>query len=75
VKYDYSVHYIAGKLLYTADGLSRPPVKKGDNCTFQEEVDVFVDSMATYFLPPQSTAKQSIYQQAQEADPVCQQLQ
>ena len=45
-RFDYVVQHVPGKLLYTADALSRAPVDTEDETTeFPAEVEAFVDSV------------------------------
>ena len=72
-RYDYKVEHVPGKNLHTADALSRAPVAGGeeDSC-LQTEVETFaVNVVESLPATPQCLNK---YRQAQEQDPVCQQI-
>ena len=48
MKFDYNIHHVPGKLLYTADALSRAPIGGTptlDEIDSQQEVEVFIDSV------------------------------
>ena len=42
-KYDYTIAHVPGKLLNTADALSRYPVPNQESDSLQEEVETFVN--------------------------------
>ena len=44
-RFDYIVQHVPGKLLYTADALSRTPVDTEETIVFPAEVEAFVDSV------------------------------
>ena len=46
-RYDYVVHHVPGKSLYSADALSRAPLPMRGYDLLQEEVEVFADSVTT----------------------------
>ena len=71
-RYDYSVHHVPGKHLYTADTLSRAPVAGDEDNTLQREVEVFVNAVVERSLPV--TEHLNTYRCAQEQDPLCQQV-
>ena len=50
-RFDYVVKHVPGKLLYTADTLSRAPIPETDETELEEEVKVFVDGVTEYSLP------------------------
>ena len=72
-RYDYSVHHVPGKHLYTADTLSRAPVAGDVDDTLQKEVEVFVNAVVERSLPA-TEQRLNTYRCAQEQDPVCQQF-
>ena len=74
-RYDYTVHHVPGKDLYTADTLSRAPVSgsESDDKALQEEVEVFVNSVTVHTLPA-TEQRLKTYRDAQGQDPVCQQV-
>lgn len=43
-RYDYSIHHVPGKLLYTADALSRAPTFSATS-KLEEEVKEYVDDV------------------------------
>jgi len=75
MKFNYTIQYVPGKLLYIADALSRAPIKGtptlGEIAT-QEQVEIFIDSV-TQLLPASSNRLQE-YQNARHADPTCNQV-
>ena len=72
-KFDYSISHVPGKLLYTADALSRDPIPEQEPTTLQKEVEVFVNSLIKTL--PASEQRLETYCQAQEHDKVCTQVQ
>ena len=73
-KFDYTIHHVPGKELYTADTLSRAPTggtKEGD-AELQAEVEAYVNSVVKSL--PATAQRIREYQQAQEQDPVCTQV-
>ena len=46
-KFDYTIHHVPGKELYTADALSRAPTAESDEDKFelQAEVEAFAESL------------------------------
>ena len=72
-RFDYTVHHVPGKLLYTADALSRAPVPETGDRSLEEEVETFVDSITELTLPA-TKQRLNVYRQAQERDPVCAQV-
>ena len=71
-KFDYSISHVAGKLLYTADALSRDPIPEQESTTLQEEVEAFVNSLTEAL--PASEQRLEVYRRAQEQDEVCAQV-
>ena len=72
-RYDYTVEHVPGKNLYTADTLSRAPVAGFEDESFQQEVETFVDNVVEQSLPA-TKQRLAAYKEAQESDPVCQQV-
>ena len=72
-RYDYSIHHVPGKHLYTADTLSRAPVAGDEDDTLQKEVELFVNAVVKRSLPA-TEQHLNTYRCAQEQDPVCQQV-
>ena len=69
-RFDYSISHTPGKLLYTADTLSRAPLTTSDHGSdLPEEVDVFVNSVISSL--PASPQCIERYRKSQEEDPVC----
>ena len=71
-KFDYSISHVPGRLLFTADALSRDPIPEREPSTLQKETEVFVNSLTR--MLPASEQRLEIYCQAQEWDEVCTQL-
>ena len=74
-KFSYTIHHVPGKLLYTADTLSRAPLPiSNDDTTESDEVEQFVASLTTSL--PASNGRLQVYATAQDSDPrpVCTQV-
>ena len=73
-RYNYTVQHVPGVNLYTADALSRAPIagSGSEDLSFQEEVETFVDTIEQ--LLPTTKQRLNTYREAQEKDPVCQQI-
>ena len=71
-KYDYTISHVPGKLLYTADTLSRDPAPNHEPNSLQEEVETFVNSIKKLSLPA-TEQRLDTYRQSQQ-DPVCSQV-
>lgn len=69
--YSYTVQHVPGKLLYTADTLSRAPATASSGSVI-EEVEEFV--CATIAALPASPNRLNEYRQAQKRDSMCQQI-
>ena len=69
-KFDYHVCHVSGKLLFTADALSRAPVSETGDGLLQDEVESFVEGVTQTSLPATS-ARLEEYRKAQDEDPVC----
>ena len=74
-KFDYVVAHIPGKLLYTADALSRAPTSKAgeEPQQLQEEIEAFVESVTSAL--PASKQRLEIYRKGQAQDAVCKKVQ
>ena len=75
MKFDYTIQHVPGKFLYTADALSRAPIRGTptlDEIASQQEVEVFIDSLTQQL--PASSHRLQVYQKAQCDDPVCNQV-
>ena len=72
-KFDYHVCHVPGKLLFTADALSRAPLPETGDGLLQEEVESFVEGVTQTSLPATPTRLEE-YRKAQEEDPVCSQV-
>ena len=68
-RFDYSISHVPGKLLYTADALSRDPIPEQEPSTLQEEVEAFVNS-----LTAATERRLETYRHAQEQDEICSQV-
>lgn len=72
-KFDYTSAHVPGKLLYTADALSRDPTPDQEPDALEEEMETFVNSITKMSLPAMEQ-RLDTYRQAQEQDPVCAQV-
>ena len=69
-RFEYTIHHVPGKLLYTADTLSRAPIATDSiSLSLQEEVEFFIQSVTDSL--PASTTRLEMYKTAQDDDPVC----
>ena len=71
MRFSYSITHVAGKLLYTADALSRAPLKEAnpENSDKQVEVESFIATIIASL--PASQQRLLRYQNAQAADSIC----
>ena len=72
MRFDYSIRHVPGKLLYTADALSRSPCQEPSSTSqiiSQAEVESYIDSVVAQ-LPASSDSLQK-YRKAQHSDPTC----
>ena len=70
-KFDYSIEHVPGKLMYTADTLSRAPVAMpGESCQKQQDENEMFVSAITEALPGSETRLQQ-YKKAQDLNPEC----
>ena len=69
--FDYTVQHVPGKLLYTADTLSRAPnSESGEGCLLlQKEVETFISSVTSTL--PASKLRLEEYRKCQGQDSVC----
>ena len=69
-RFDYTIHHVPGKLLYTADALSRAPTETtGDKTDLTEVVETFIGSVTSNL--PASKRRLETYRHAQADDPAC----
>jgi hypothetical protein len=69
-RYDYTITHVPGKLLYTADALSRAPSASTENDSrLQDEAETFME-IGILSLPA-SAGRLSQYRKAQEDDTLC----
>ena len=71
MRFSYSITHVAGKLLYTADALSRAPLREDnpENSDKQAEVESFIATIIASL--PASQLRLLGYQNAQAADSIC----
>ena len=74
-RFDYSIKHVPGKLLYTADTLSRAPTSdvSVDALQSEAEVEAFIDSVTSSL--PASTQRLETYRIGQAEDSVCARVQ
>ena len=70
-RFDFSITHIPGKLLCTANTLSRSPVvKTGPNSVaFEKEIESFIEAVIATF--PATKKCLQVYLDAQQKDPIC----
>ena len=69
-RFDYTIVHVPGKLLYTADTLSRAPSSTTENdARLQEEAEALMEMRVTSL--PASTERLEEYRRSQAEDPVC----
>ena len=73
-RYSYSIRHVPGKLLYTADALSRAPIpgKEEEPQQFEAEVETFVEAVIANL--PATRQRLDVYQQSQAQDTACSQV-
>ena len=71
-KFDYRISHVPGKLLYTADTLSRDPILEQEQTITQEEMEMFVNSLTKSL--PASEQRLEAYHRSQEQDEECTQV-
>ena len=71
MRFDFTIQYVPGKLMYSADTLSRSPVSpvEDDELASQNRVEAFVAGITESL--PASTQRLKVYSDAQANDPVC----
>jgi hypothetical protein len=69
--YSFTISHVPGKLLYTADVLSRVPCRNEDKSSkeLEEEVETYISAIVSTL--PATAQRLSQYQGAQLKDPVC----
>ena len=69
-RFDYSITHVPGKLLYTADALSRAPSSADESDTrLQEEAEALMEVCVAHL--PASRERLEEYRSAQATDPIC----
>ena len=70
-RFDYSIVHVPGKLLYTADALSRAPVAstESSSTSWQDEAELLVEAIIADLPAGKNRIKE--YSDAQATDPVC----
>ena len=73
-RFDYSIAHVPGKLLYTADALSRAPTSAPDDNSksMQKETEAIMKACISQL--PASKMRLDIYSNAQRSDPDCQRV-
>ena len=71
-RFDYTITHIPGKLLYTADALSRAPEVSKDRPQEYADTEFLVSALVAYL--PADADRLECYRKAQRLDPVCSQL-
>ena len=69
-RFDYSIAHVPGMYLYTADTLSRAPIKSVE-CVYEDDKDVerFVETLVEQL--PASKERLEQFRRAQKNDPIC----
>ena len=69
--YSFTISHVPGKLLYTADALSRSPCQNGDKNSkeLEEEVETYISAIVSTL--PATAQRLSQYRDEQLKDPVC----
>ena len=70
--FHYTISHIPGKLLYTADALSHAPISNGDLEHFDQDAELFVESVILYL--PASKDRLDVFRKAQSEDSTCAKL-
>ena len=76
-KYDFQIKHVPGKLLYTADTLSRAPLPETGNknvAELREEVEAYIAHVAKQALPAAEQHSLDQYQKKQAEDETCSQV-
>ena len=70
MRYNYNIQHVPGKLLYTADALSRAPqMDVVEALKLQEEMEAFIVTISDNL--PDNKRRLETYQKAQSLDGVC----
>ena len=71
-KFDYVAVHVPGKLLYTADTLSRAPLPElsENDTTLQDQAECFIHNVTIPSLPASKSTLER-YRQAQQGDEIC----
>ena len=67
-RFSYSIVHVPGKLMYTADTLSRSPLKS-DISDLQEVAEIFIEACVAHL--PANNTRLDEYCKAQAADSIC----
>ena len=70
--FQYSIHYVTCKELYTPDTLSRAPLPNTLECKALEETEMFVEAIIASL--PAHNDRLNEYHQNQATDTICSQL-
>lgn len=72
-RFDYSIQHVSGKLLHTADALSRAPITATEaQLCLSDEVETFIESVTANL--PASTQRLEAYRKGQMDDANCQRV-
>ena len=70
MRFSYTISHVPGKLLYTADTLSRSPLKSDENDSrLQEEAEAIMDTCVAHL--PVSAVRLNDYRKAQATSSIC----
>ena len=72
MQFDYTISHVPGKLLYTADALSRAPISNADLEHFDQDAELFVQSVISYL--PASKDRVDVFCKAQSKAFTCAKL-
>lgn len=72
MQFDYSISHVPGKLLYTADTLSRVPLQSEETNEYDQDMESFLQAIISHL--PASPDHVQDYKDAQARDPICSQL-
>ena len=72
-RFNYTIEYVPGKELYTADTLSRAPVESQNHPEDDMQEQLFAEMIVTGL--PASADHLETFRQAQQSDPVCSKVQ
>ena len=75
MRFQYVIQHVPGKTLYTADTLSRAPLKEipdANSSTSSQEIEQFVQAITAAF--PASPDRLDSYSKAQAEDSICSRL-